>query len=130
MKNPDPAGTLARLMLAGMNKKYGVLNVALPCRVLSYDASSCLATVQPLVRSGPDKPAPIESVPALGQRYSVDGGAEQIFKPSLHVGDVVLVVCADREIKNTLAGQIASPDTARQHNLNDAVIVGVFGCNL
>ncbi|MBW7452434.1 Gp138 family membrane-puncturing spike protein [Paenibacillus sepulcri] len=129
MKNPDPAGTLARLMAAALSGQLAALNVAIPCRVMAFDTSTCKATVQPLIRSGSANPALIQSVPALGQRLSV-GGVEQVYRPALHVGDTVLVVCADREIKNALSGQMANPDSGRTHNINDAVIVGVFPASL
>ncbi|PZD96404.1 hypothetical protein DNH61_07795 [Paenibacillus sambharensis] len=126
MRNPDPASTLARLVRQSLNKDAGALHVALPCRVESYNLETCRATVQPLIRTGSTDPAPIEAVPALGQRLIVDG-AEKVFRPSLQRGDTVLVVIADREIKNTMSGRISTPDSGRQHDLNDAIIVGVFG---
>lgn len=126
MSRNDPAGTLARLLNGHTGKQSGGIHVAAICRVLSFDSSTCRATVQPLIRSGKDDPAPITNVPAVGHRYSVNGGAEQVYKPVLHTGDVVLVVYADQEIKNGLAGQVASPDSLRQHDKNDAVIIGIF----
>ncbi len=126
MSRNDPAGTLAKLLQGIGGKQAGGIHVAAICRVLSFDAATCKATVQPLIRSGSEDPAPIQNVPALGHRYAVDGGAEQVYKPMLKKGDVVLVVYADHEIKNGLNGQVASPDSLRMHDKNDAVIIGVF----
>ncbi|MNV75800.1 hypothetical protein D3C71_1691170 [compost metagenome] len=72
----------------------------------------------------------IHSVPVLFQRYAVNGGDPQIYKPHLKQNDVVFAICADRELKNARTGSVASADTSRQHSVNDAVIVGVFGWNL
>lgn len=129
----DPGGALAKLMTSTMNAALPSFNVSLPCKVLAFNSGTCKATVQPLLKIGDLTPAPIEAVPVLGHRYRVeiDGvEVEKAHKPVLHVGDLVLVVCADREIKNVLGGQIASPDTDRTHSLNDAVIVGVFPWSL
>lgn len=126
MKKADPGGALALLMQGHGSKGAGQINVALICRVLTFDEAKMRASVQPLIQANEGPPAPLTAVPMLGHRYKVDGGAEQTFIPVFKPGDVVLVVCADREIKNGLAGQVAKPDTARQHSLNDAVIVGIF----
>lgn len=129
MRPVDPAGTLAKLLAAMDGKQSGKLNVAIICRVLAYNMATCKATVQPLIRTGQDDPAPIQSVIALGQRIEVDG-TEQSYKPVLRTGDVVFVVFADYEIKNGLTGSVSSPDTARQHDKNDGVIVGIFPASL
>jgi hypothetical protein len=125
----DAAGSLVNFANGSIDAALAALFVAFPCRVLSFNTGTCMASVQPLLRVGGNAPAPILNVPALGQKLSVDG-IEQIYKPVLAAGDVVFVVCADLEIKNALAGQIATPDSKRRHNKNDAVIVGVFPCSL
>jgi hypothetical protein len=131
MKQPDPAASMAKLLKNFNSKQNDGLRVADICRVLTFDAASCRATVQPLIRSGSDDPAPIQNVPAIGQRLLLEGSqVEQVYKPALHVGDVVLVLFADQEIKNGLAGRVTSPDTQRRHDKNDAVIIGVFPVSL
>ncbi|WP_230875850.1 Gp138 family membrane-puncturing spike protein [Paenibacillus campinasensis] len=126
----DPAGELAKLLRGYGSKGAAQISVSLPCVVLAYDQDKGRASVQPLIQTGDFKPAPIPSVPVLGQRLSVGGGAEQEYIPVYKPGDVVLIVCADREIKNALSGQVSRPDTNRQHSLNDAVIVGIFSTSL
>ncbi|MDH6370545.1 hypothetical protein M2444_002325 [Paenibacillus sp. PastF-3] len=113
------------------------VSVALPCKVLSFNADTLTASVQPLLKLSNAEPAPISSVPFIGQhfKFSLDIGNglreyETIMRPVLKRGDTVFVVCADAEIKNTLTGKVAAPDTARRHSRNDAVIVGVFPCSL
>ncbi|MEW9702819.1 Gp138 family membrane-puncturing spike protein [Paenibacillus sp. SI8] len=126
----DPAGALAGLILGVIEKSLAALNVSFPCRVVSFDSGTCMAVVQPLIKSSSGaEPSPIQNVPALGQRMIVDG-VERVYKPALREGDAVLVVCTDQELKNVLAGTLAQPSSKRTHNNNDAVIVGVMPCSL
>ncbi|NHN29443.1 hypothetical protein [Paenibacillus agricola] len=143
----DP-GSAANVFISGMlDKAINDLYVCFPCKVISFDVGSCKAVVQPLIRVGTVEPAVIQNVPMLGQKSTVkeheqtiiDEGIERtvtmmeseaVFIPKVAVGDVVLVVCADMEIKNTLLGQIATPDSKRKHSKNDAVIVGVLPWSL
>lgn len=53
------------------------------------------------------------------------GGMHKQFKViPVEVGDVVFGVCADRDLGYTTEGRFDKP--TRSHNINDAVIVGVF----
>jgi hypothetical protein len=142
------AGSAANVFVAGMlEKAIDDLYVCFPCRVISFQPDSCKAVVQPLVRFGNGEAAVIQNVPVLGQKCMikeyeqtiVDEGIERtitmkehesIFIPNVTAGDIVIVICADVEIKNMLSGQIASPDSKRKHSKNDAVIVGVLPCSL
>ncbi|MEK3725287.1 Gp138 family membrane-puncturing spike protein [Paenibacillus sp. FSL H8-0034] len=142
------AGSAANAFISGMlDKALNDLYVSFPCKVISFDTVNCRAVVQPLVRAGDMQPAVIQNVPMLGQKNTVkeheltiiDNGVERtvivkehdlIGIPKVMAGDIVLVVCADVEIKNTLSGQIASPDSKRRHSKNDAVIVGVLPWSL
>ncbi|MDQ0876757.1 hypothetical protein QFZ77_005416 [Paenibacillus sp. V4I3] len=128
MKN-DPAGAIGALIFGAIEKMAATLSVSFPCRIISYDAGSGMATIQPLIRKTDSDPAPILNVPVLGQRFLVDG-VERVYTPALHAGDTVLVVCTDNELKNALNGQIAVTNSKRSHDHNDAVIVGVFSCSL
>ncbi|QCT03283.1 hypothetical protein E6C60_2571 [Paenibacillus algicola] len=124
MRN-DPAATLSKLIEGFVDRAMGGVHVGLPCRVISFNESTCRADVQPLIRTGDDEPAVIQNVPALGRKRKV-GVEIETEKPFYEKGDIVLVVCADREIKNALGGKVAAPDSTRSHDINDAVIVGVF----
>lgn len=125
MSKADAAGTLSKLIDGFVNRAMTGVHVAIPCRVVTFDETTCRADVQPLVKTGDDMPAVIQSVPALGRKRKF-GPDIEVEKPFYEKGDVVYVVCADREIKNTLRGQVAAPDSTRVHDINDAVIVGVF----
>lgn len=128
MKN-DPAATLSQVIERMMLQQVSAIHVGFPCRVVHYDEGTCKADVQPLITVSEDEPAMIQGVPTLGHRFLMNG-IETVYKPLLKVGDTVLVICADKEIKNVLMGQIATVDTGRSHDVNDAVIVGVFACSL
>ncbi|KEQ22882.1 hypothetical protein [Paenibacillus tyrfis] len=125
MSKVDPAGELAKLLDAAIQKRLAETNVAFPCRVVSFSSGNGLAVVQPLQGGG--RAAPVQNVPVLGQRLKTSEGIEQTFFPSLRPGDIVYVVCSDRHIKGE-TGEAGS--SRRVHDANDAVIVGVFPCSL
>ncbi|MGG1651399.1 Gp138 family membrane-puncturing spike protein [Paenibacillus sp. NRS-1780] len=127
MSRVDPAAAMSALLDGLLAKLYTDFNVAFPCEVLSFDEGKMTASVRPLIRTGTDDPAIIQAVPGLGFRLKPKAGGEATeYVPEYKKGDVVYVVVADREIRNGLAGAVAAPDTARQHDSNDAVIVGIF----
>ncbi|OMF28299.1 Gp138 family membrane-puncturing spike protein [Paenibacillus sp. FSL H8-0259] len=137
MSKTDPAGALARILDRDKAKQSDSINVALPCKVISFDPVTLTASVQPLLKLSGSEPAQILSVPVTGQKmkFELDIGQgpqefETVMRPALEQGDTVYVVFADAEIKNTLTGQIAAPDTSRRHSRMDAVIVGVMPCSL
>ncbi|SFJ44457.1 hypothetical protein SAMN02799624_04546 [Paenibacillus sp. UNC496MF] len=105
------------------------VRVAIPAQVTAFDEAAGLATIKPLVKESDAEPAVIQNVPLLGYKIKGADGTIQSAAVIVEPGDVVLVVCADREIKNVLAGKASRPDTGRRHSLNDAVIVGVFPCS-
>ncbi|GEM_PF-5072940 len=123
MTKPDPAGTLAKAMQQLAATMAASINVALPCKVLTFSGGR--ARIQPLIRTGEVTPAIIDGVPALGQRLNI-GGVQTWCEPELQAGDVVLAVFCDRPIRDALGGQVAVPDSPRTHARQDAVIVGVI----
>lgn len=114
------------------------INTAMPCKVLSYDASACAAKIQPLfkvkeVDKEPKTLPPIEDVPVLFQRYKVYGNsnfavtAESVeMIPDLKADDIVQVIFNQRAIDDAQTGALVYPGTARMFSIHDAVIVGVF----
>lgn len=126
MRN-DPSGSLANLLQAIAEKIGGDIHVGFPAKVVAFDESTMTASVHPLIRTGSDDPAMIQSAQVLGQRLRLfEGGTEQEYAPVYKPGDLVYVTVADREIKNATGGAVARPDTSRQHDANDAVIIGIF----
>ncbi|MEK3824424.1 Gp138 family membrane-puncturing spike protein [Paenibacillus sp. FSL K6-1558] len=129
MSKTDPAAAMAKLLQSLVEKAMTDIHVGLPCKVITFNEVTCTADVQPLIKTGDDDPAMILGVQALGQKLNIDG-AKKVCKPDLASGDIVFVSFADGEIRNTLTGAVAKPDTTRAHDRNDAVIVGVFPCSL
>ncbi|MCJ8015220.1 hypothetical protein MUG84_26485 [Paenibacillus sp. KQZ6P-2] len=126
----DPAGSMSAILNGFYEKIFSDLHVGFFCKVVSFNAGKCTADVQPLIKTTSDAPAMIQSAQVIAQRYIINGGEPQVYKPDLKQGDIVFVVCADQEIKNALTGSVAAVSTARQHDTNDAVILGVLGCSL
>lgn len=116
------------------NFRRGILtsiNTAMPAKILSYDEVKCTAKIQPLFKAKeegkePVNLPPIEGVPALKQKYRVNGGAVQTYTPVYNVGDVVLVVFSQRALDGAKKGNIVYPGTNRMFSIHDAVIVGLF----
>lgn len=125
MSKTDPAGTLAKGMQQLAASLAAAINIALPCKVLSYDGSR--ARVQPLIKTGTDDPAVIDGVPAIKHRLQIGELPPTVYSPLLEPGDVVLVVFCDRAIRDALGGQVTAPESQRTHALQDAVIVGMIG---
>ncbi|PZM62623.1 Gp138 family membrane-puncturing spike protein [Paenibacillus dendritiformis] len=106
------------------------LHTATIGRVAAYDKDRRRATIQPLILqkmmgSTPSPHAVLTDVPVLSQRYEVDG-VEKEYVPVLRQGDVVLLVCVERAMDQSLNGAMAYPDSRRRHSLADAVVVGVI----
>ncbi|EHQ63684.1 hypothetical protein PDENDC454_04434 [Paenibacillus dendritiformis C454] len=106
------------------------LHTATIGRVTSYDKDRRRATIQPLIMqkmmsSAPSPHAVLTDVPVLFQRYEVDG-TEKEYVPAIQQGDVVLLVCVERAMDQSLNGAMAYPDSRRRHSLADAVVVGVI----
>lgn len=129
MSQVDPAGELAKLLEAVVSRGLAAASVAWPAKVLTFESAAGVASVLPLLQISDMAPAPVQRIPVLGQRARTPEGTLLTLLPDLHPGDTVYVVCADRQM-GQVAGQPVKPDSARSHNRNDAVIVGVFPCCL
>lgn len=122
----DPAGDLAKLIDAVVRKRLADMSVAFPCRVISFDQARRTAIVLPLFQLTDKPPSPIQNVRLTSHKYKTDSGE---IKKELHFvqpGDLVYVVCADRQIRDAFTGEVTQPSSQRIHDRNDAVIVGVF----
>lgn len=122
----DPAGDLAKLIDAVVRKRLADMNVAFPCKVISYDEVKGTAVVQPLFQITDKSPSLIQNVPIASHKYKTDSGEIKKIKHLVEPGDLVYVVCADRQIRDALTGAVTQPSSQRIHDRNDAVIVGVF----
>jgi hypothetical protein len=109
------------------SKLYG-LNVALPAEVISYNATTQTATVQPLVQAGyyndtntrqVERRPTISDVPILFPGT----GAFSVTWP-INVGDTVLLVFSSSSLDKWLAlGGEVDPGDDRRHDISDAVAI-------
>jgi hypothetical protein len=120
--------TLARILTETVQSGLGRMRVCLPARVLAYDASIQAVKVQPLIRelyedeegaSQSEDLPPIHRVPVV---FPGGGGFRVTFP--IQVGDIVLLVFADKSIDAWLAsGGTTNPAPGRSHDLADAIAI-------
>lgn len=122
----DPAGDLAKLIDTVIRKRLADLSVAFPCKVVSFDEAKRTAIVLPLFQLTDKPPSPIQNVSISSHKYKTDSGEIKKVEHVVQSGDLVYVVCADRQIRDALSGTVTQPSSHRIHDRNDAVIVGVF----
>ena len=103
-------GTKERMLKEDILKS---LNVAIPGEIISYNADSRTASIQPVIRewNNSDTPAILPDVPVFFC-------GNFTFTPQK--GDGCLVVCADRSIDSWVqSGGVSTPMSARVHSLSD-----------
>lgn len=119
--------TLAELLNAVKDSTLTDIRVAIPCRVESYDASTQLVDVQPLVSERVEvedgvttmQLPVITSVPLV---FPGAGGFHITFP--VKKGDEVLVIFTDKSIDAWQdQGGISDPDDNRRHHLSDAIAI-------
>lgn len=107
------------------------INVSLPGVVVSYDASTCRATVLPTIskrlNDGSElSPPKIVNVPVLFPTADVNGSVAQITVP-IKPNDGVFLIFCQRSLENWLSGSNGAPDDPRMMDLSDAFAIP--GCN-
>lgn len=121
--------TSAEILLALSERIQGEINVCLPGKIESYDASKQLASVKPLLKrplineDGTDADA--ESVPVISNVPVVhpSGGGYFTHFP-LAQGDPVILIFADRSIDRWLdRGGEVDPGFTHTHELTDAIAI-------
>jgi len=105
------------------------INICLPGRILSYDAGSQKASIQPVLgrklRDGREEKMPVlNDVPVVWPR---SGGAHITLPVSN--GDGCLIIFCDRSLDEwkSEGGDEVFPDDPRAHDLSDAVAIMGFG---
>lgn len=122
--------SLAELLDAHADAQRNEISTAFPARVESYDAGQQVADVQPMVRRAlftedgevvyEDRPV-LRCVRVLWPR----AGGWTLTMP-LAAGDLVLVICCDRDIQRFLqTGQVSPPPDLRLHHVANAVCLPV-----
>ena len=113
------------------------LNTAYIGKVVSTTGST--ATVQPLSRikeygNGAKKKSSVFEVPIISsarnkittQTVVIEGKSYQLAKLTpISTGDIVICVCCDRDISQSIKGQYSTPQIGH-HSINDSVIIGIL----
>lgn len=94
-------------------------------RIEKFNASTMKADISPLVKVR-FKDGTLEDQSLLiDVPVSFLKAGPFVIRPPYKVGDMVVVVFADRDIENTLiSGAKSEPNSLRQHSLDDAIVVG------
>lgn len=120
--------TLGAVINDGIRRRLDRVRVALPARVLAYDATSCKAQVQPAIYESYEDEAgdrQYESAPVINDVPVVMPGSGGVrIKFPIAVGDTVLLVFASSNIDRWLAlGGEQPPGDTRRHDLADAIAI-------
>lgn len=122
----DRSPTLAGLLNRVMNRTMEELRVALPAKIVSYDAAKQTADVQPLIKEtyeNEEGETVSESIPVITSVpiiFPSGGGMRMTFPMS--VGDTVMLVFSDRSLDVWQAqGNESDPVDQRRHHITDAV---------
>lgn len=121
--------TLGAVMNAAIRERMAGLRVALPGRVLAYDADKRRAEVQPLIAEASIDEAGervVEPAPVIVDVPVIMPGAGGVrVKFPVSVGDTVLLVFASSAIDRWLAagGTDVDPGNDRHHELTDAIAI-------
>lgn len=109
------------------------INVANFATVISYDKAKHTADVQPQVddAGGQDDVGIINDCPVLYQCYAIDELREELGKSAaqrttMKTGATVYIVFNDRDLDNFNGNGKYTKASDRTHDINDAVVVGVY----
>ncbi len=120
--------TLSELIKRTVRKSLDETRVSMPARVVNYDASRRIATVQilqpELTTDGKEIGQPvIAEVPV----FMPIGGGSAITHP-IRAGDTGIVMFADQDIGGWVRdGDTNKPDSGRRHSLTDGMFVAADG---
>lgn len=123
--NPADVESLPGVIRFAMQKQLQSTDDMLPAKVIAYDRTKNLATVQPMLKILTTEKelvsrAPIASVPVLAL-----GGGGFVVNFPLQPGDLGWIKASDRDISLYLqsAGGEAPPNTKRMHSFSDGLFI-------
>jgi len=100
--------------------------VCLPGKITKYDENTHLASVQPKIKRKFYRRTKLDSLPDISRVPVVHPRTSSaLIKLPVTIGDIVLLVFADRSIENWVAGDGAERDTldTRMHDISDAFAI-------
>lgn len=119
--------SLAELMKRTIRKGQAETRVAMPARILSYDAGSRLARIQ-IIQSEVTEDGQVVQQPVITDVpvfMPIGGGASVTFP--VGAGDEGIVWFADQDIGAWATGNGTEPDSGRRHSLSDAMFMPAQG---
>lgn len=123
--------TLAAVIRRALDLKLASVRVALPARIKTFNATTQLASVQPLLREsheGEDGKEEVESLPVISDvPIQFPGAGGFVITFPVAVGDPCWLVFSDRSLDKWIeTGNEVDPIDLRRHHLSDAVaLLGV-----
>ena len=124
----DTRPNLARVLTQAIARAGESIRVALPAKVVAYDASIQAVDVQPMIKDrfeNEDGDIESETLPVIPRVPVVFPGANgfRVTFP-IAVGDTVLLVFSDRSLDVWLdQGRVVDPNDPRTHSLADAIAI-------
>lgn len=123
---------LAEVISGALSERLNNVHVALPAKVVSYDAAQNKISAQPLINQhyvdsdGNDQSTPLPIVNEIPVIFPGSDGARIRFP--ITVGDTVLLIFCSASIDRWLVrGDQVDPEFDRRHDLNDAVAIPGLG---
>lgn len=117
---------MAQVVREQVREYAGELRVCMPARVVTYDADTYAASVQPLLRRRFYRAPRAVLLPIInGVPVTHPRTKSALIRLPVAAGDIVTLVFADRSLEAWLAGDGADVDPAdtRQHHLSDAYAI-------
>lgn len=123
--NQSTDDSLAGKMKDSLHKWLMTVDDMLPARVVAYDDSSGLATVQPLVMVGTTDGTKISRAPVAGIKTLRIGAGGFFIRFPIKPGDLGWIKANDRDISLILqsSGGEDWPNTKRLHSFSDALFI-------
>lgn len=104
-------------------KLAGGLRVAELVKVIRFDAQTMTIDAQPLVKGNVDGNA-VPQPQLTGVPVASLCMGDFVIRPWYKKGDVGMIVICDKDISTALDGEVAEPDTARNHDISDSIFIG------
>lgn len=122
--NPTDYGSLTGILQFVLSKFLQGIDNQLPAQIVSYNRTSNLAQVQPLIPMVTTNGIIIQRAALQSIPVQIDGGGGFLISFPVTGGDLGYIQANDRDISLFLQSFSASvPNTARKHSFEDAVFV-------
>lgn len=121
--------SLATVIAESVKYHLGEVNTSIPARILSYNASTQEASVQPLVKRRYRDGRVVDRAPITGVPIIFPAAGGGIITFPVQEGDTVLLIFSQRSIDRWVrgSGEPVDPLDNRKHDISDAMAIpGLF----